>query len=173
VIFQRAPFDFPDLSTGISCFLEEESRPIGQCPWNSAWILHCYGKQALNEMKDLPIFCSGTVMGDRDGLLAYLRAMIGEIAWTAGSRGESAFGADQGNHNHLLHRARLFPLAVMRNGGPVMHLHHRKREQLAFSPQGLLLNADGRVVNVVHQWDRHPDAFADLLAEFRRSGNPR
>jgi hypothetical protein len=171
VFFQRDPFDFPGLTWGVSCFLEDDSMSIRQCSWTSDWIRYGYGKKALEEMRNLPIFCSATIMGDHEGLLAYLQAMIGEIARTAGWPGLHAFGADQGNHNYLLHRAPSFRYTAMHNGAaPVMHVNLRKRERLGFSPEGLLLNDDGSVVNVVHQWDQHRDAFAEQIEEIRKSG---
>jgi hypothetical protein len=41
--------------------------------------------------------------------------------------------------------------------GPVVHLGGLKREEVLLNATGKLVNQDGTVINVVHQYDRHKD----------------
>ncbi len=164
VIFQRDPFDTTPSGHGITMFLEERSMTIGACLANSGWVRQCYGESGLAAIADRPIFCSGAMLGDRDVMVTYLDALIGEIAHAAGRRFVSPSGFDQACHNHLLHRAPPVPFVASENGAAaVVQLAHRPADRLEFSPDGELLNDDGAVVAVVHQWDRHADAFRPML----------
>ena len=78
VIFQSNPFLYVPKSWAppryqLAVFLEHfPSKMIYRCPFTSRWISDCYGKEALNEIQYNKISCSGTVMGSRDGMLAYV-----------------------------------------------------------------------------------------------------
>jgi hypothetical protein len=164
LIFQRDPFDTVQPDHRITMFLEERSMTIGACLANSNWVRQCYGEPGLAAIADRPIFCSGTMLGDRDAMVTYLDALIREIAHAAGRRFVSPSGFDQACHNHLLYGTPPVPFVASENGaGVVMQLAHRPADRLAFSPDGELLNDDGAVVPVVHQWDRHAEAFRPML----------
>jgi hypothetical protein len=163
LIFQRPPFDTAVPSGGITAFLEERSMTIGACIANSSWVRACYGESGLAAMADRPIFCSGTILGNRDAIVIYLDALIREIARVGGRR-FVPWGFDQACHNHLLHRAPPVPFVACENGASqVMQLAHRPAARLSFSPEGELLNDAGSVVSIVHQWDRHAELFQPVL----------
>jgi hypothetical protein len=164
LIFQRDPFDTTQSSSGITMFLEEHSVTIGACLANSGWMRQCYGDAGLAAIADRPIFCSGTMLGDRDAMVIYPEALIREIVHVAGRRFVAPCGFDQACHNHLLHGLSPVPFVASENGAAaVMQLAHRRRDRLMFSSDGELLNDNGSVVPVVHQWDRHADAFQPML----------
>jgi hypothetical protein len=170
VIFQSAPFDFAAPAEGLVCFFEDASMPIGRCAVNSTWVQACYGRAELAALRQRGIFCSGATFGERAAVERYLDAMITEIARVAGWRFVSPRGFDQACHNHLLHLSPPAPFAGRENGaGPVINLSHRPAQRLAFSPEGLLLDDAGRVVPVVHQWDRHAASFQEALARLRHA----
>ena len=162
LIFQRDPFDGAP-NRGLVGFLEERSESIGSSDVNATWMRACYGEAELAALADRPIFCSGTILGERDAMVSYLRVLTSEIAAVAGRRFVSPSGFDQACHNHLLHHEAV-PFTALENGAsPVMHLSLRPAERLRFSATGELLNDDGGVVAMVHQWDRHPDRFRAII----------
>ena len=164
LIFQRDPFDTAHSGHALTMFLEERSMTIGACLANSGWMRQCYGETALAAIADRPIYCSGTMLGDRDAMVTYLEALIREIARAAGRRFVAPSGFDQACHNHLLYGGPPVPFVAADNGAAaVMQLAHRPDDRLEFSPDGELLNDDGAVVPVVHQWDRHAEAFRPML----------
>lgn len=167
VIFQGDPFAGAP-ADGIAGFHEESSWPIGRCDVNATWLRACYGPRVLKALADRPIFCSGTVLGERGALLRYLDAMTREIARVAGRRFVSPRGFDQACHNFLLHGTLPAPLTAYPNGhGAVMHLGHRATTDITFDPHGRVLGDDGRVVPIVHQWDRHAAIFGPVLDRLR------
>lgn len=151
VLFQGDPF--PMLPDGrLASFLEDSA--IGTCRHNSAWIRDAYGPARLDELAGRPISCAGTVAGDRESVLRYLDLMCRDIRNDRGSK--PSF--DQAHHNHLVY-GELADIAihVENRTGAVQTLHHQQRFE--FDRLGRLINIDGRVCPVVHQFNRHPVFF--------------
>lgn len=148
VAFQRDPFEDP--VTGLELYLEDDSVRIGSESFNARWIRNLYGAAELERLGDHPASCSGTIVGTGAAVLAYLDAMTGEIA-----RHRRPLGShDQAIHNALLHDGHLGVVTVVRNGeGRVLTLG--KMSSYETAPDGPVLNADGSVPAVLHQWDRH------------------
>jgi hypothetical protein len=151
VFFQGDPFPMlPE--RGLAAFLEDST--IGACEYNAGWIRDAYGAARLDELADLPVSCSGTVAGDRAGVLRYLEAMCRELRAHQGK----SFGGDQGHHNHLIHGELADTTTRVENRtGAVQTLHHQQRFE--FDRLGRLVNTDGRVCPVIHQFNRHPVFF--------------
>lgn len=155
VWFQADPF--PALPDGaLIAFLED--RAIGACKFNRSWVATAYGAERLAEIGARPISCSGTVAGTRDGMLRYLDFMAREIA-RAGETGLQR-GIDQGMHNHLLAGDLHDAVLVANRSGAVQTLHYQT--EFCFDRGGRLVNRDGTVCPVIHQFDRFPH-FAALL----------
>lgn len=163
VIFQDDPFDAP--VSGLEVFLEEEFLAIGKDPHNARWIQNLYGRRALERIGSMTTSCSGTTVGDRESILDYLQAMTESIVWRRRPMGSH----DQGVHNHLLRSGRLSHADVVRNGhGRVLTMgamQHFERDA-----SGRVLNADGSVPAVVHQYDRHQVLRRELLAALVPAG---
>ncbi len=150
VAFQRDPFAEP--VAGLELYLEDDSVRIGRDSFNTRWIRSLYGGDELERLRDKPVSCSGTVVGDGAAIRAYLQAMTAEIA----GRRRPLGSHDQGIHNYLLHRGRLSPATVIANGtGRVLTLGKMRSYETA--PDGAVLNSDGTVPAILHQWDRHTE----------------
>src|SRR5439155_11579603 len=64
--------------------------------------------------------------------------------------------ADQAAHNLLLHDGKLEPTKRLRNfEGPILTVGSEPRYALDENDE--LVNRDGSVIAVVHQYDRHPE----------------
>ena len=85
VIFQSNPFTYiPHIwsTPKYQLVIFQEPFPnkmIYRCPFNSNWINQCYGKAGLDKIGYNPVSCSGTVMGSRDGILAYVSTLCGYV----------------------------------------------------------------------------------------------
>lgn len=155
VLFQRDPFQRP--LQELEVFLEEPTIKIGTEPFNRKWIRNLYGASELTAIGDETASCSGTVAGRRQAVLHYLKEMIAAIGWRRRPLGSH----DQGVHNHLLRRGRLGAVTIVQNGlGRVLTMGGMSR--IHRDGAGTVLNADGSVPAVLHQYDRHP-ALADTL----------
>ena len=163
VVFQRNPFQ-AGLSAEIHVAMENPSIPIGKCRWTAPWIVSAYGEQRLEELRTQPMSCSGTTMAPVPLMLAYLRAILSEIQ---GMRSGDAY-LDQAAHNVLLHDDQIGPVRRMQNfEGPILTVGSEPDFQLNGSDE--LVNRDGSVAAVVHQYDRHRELARIVEARVRPS----
>jgi hypothetical protein len=155
VYFQRDPFSDP--VHGIEVYLEDASVSIGADDFNTRWIREVFGPSELEHLRGRPVSCSGTVVGTRDAMLAYVTEMAAEI-----HRHRRPMGArDQAVHNVLLQRDRLPSPAVIANEhGRVLTMG--KMPAYRTNADGRVENADGSIPAVLHQWDRHADLVAQI-----------
>jgi hypothetical protein len=146
VFFQRDPFDF-DVDDHVHAFLEDHRQSLGGERYHRDWLRTAYGEEALRELADKPISCSGTTIASRDRMLEYLRVMTEGLL----DLRRQTVGIDQGVHNYLLHkglvpRARLTPNGV----GAVFTVAHVPHREIDVAID------NGRLdVNVVHQYQHH------------------
>ena len=174
VFFQRNPFEF-DAGDGLLCFLEDSRKTLGNCKANSKWLTWAYGDKVVQELGAKPVSCSGTTMGSTAAIKEYLGKMVAEIARVSTERpihsrmgllriDHVLSGIDQGIHNYILNTDPPRNLRLIENEhGPVMSLHHKLPSSIQFNGQGQVINADGNVVHVLHQYDRHKALAAHLL----------
>lgn len=162
VFFQRDPFEqLP--AAGLAVGLETEAYTIGTEFWNSRWIRNSYGSKALSEIGQHPVSCAGVTFGDHAAISNYLRRMCDEIL--SASLRAVVMQADQGMHNYLLWTGCFGTYTRLPTfGSAVATLNTIEYETLPTNPKGELLNADGSVVSIVHQYDRCPKLAAQLLA---------
>ena len=158
VIFQADPFHF-EVEDCICVAMENFRLPIGSCKWTKGWLLAGFGAEALDRVRDAEMSCAGTTLAPVVEMQRYLRTLLGMI-----QRMEDASAcADQAAHNLLLHGGRLAPVKRLYNFyGPILTAGTEPEHW--FNDRGELINLDGSVINIVHQYDRHPR----LLRHFRR-----
>jgi hypothetical protein len=95
-------------------------------------------------------------------VIGYLGEMIGEIVWRRRPMGSH----DQAVHNMLLGRGRFGSPTIVPNGhGRVLTMGKMRTYEM--DPDGTLLNADGSIPAVVHQWDRHVQIAARIVPPAR------
>jgi hypothetical protein len=155
VVFQRNPFDGAN-GAELELFLEHPAKSIGQCLWTSSWVRYRYGDDALPPLAPSPVVCSGAVLGTRPAVLAYLRQVDAELPSALRATNYMA-GYDQGVVNHLAHSGRI-PAARIHpfRGARVLHLGNAPVDSIRLDEGGRVVNPEGEVVALVHQYDRHP-----------------
>lgn len=163
VVFQADPFA-QKIGTAIHVAMENPDIPIGDCQWTAPWIVAAYGEEALERLKSAPMSCSGTTMGPVSAMKRYLKAMLEQIA-----RMKSADAyLDQAAHNRLLHDGKLEPVRRLENfRGPILTVGSEPRYRL--NDRGAVVNRDGSVIAVVHQYDRHDELARMFEAKVRPS----
>lgn len=155
VIFQQSPF--VDVSnSSLELFLEPQT--FGNCTINSTWIAGIYGHQAVERLHHNHIICAGTVRGSAQGVIGLLQELLLEIDRIK-QQGQQP--VDQPILNYLVHGG-VFPDYGLNQSGEsaVATMHHHTR--MLMDRQGRLLNHDGSVTPVVHQWDRM-GAMAEVI----------
>ena len=151
VVFQRDPFDF-EFENGLCFFLEDGRQVIKDCPYNSLWLKTGYGEETLRELGNKVPACSGITIGNTADVMNYLELMVDQMLRLK----FHPSGMDQGVHNYLLYKkkidnVRLFPNRL----GPVFTMGKTTDLPTQFDTEGFLLNQDGTVAHVLHQYDRH------------------
>lgn len=155
VVFQADPFSW-ESGAPLQFFLEHRGTTIGGHPGNALWMRNAYGEAALAQLARQRVSCSGVTFGSTEGMLRYLAAMTDQIA-AATPRISGFDGYDQAVHNHLIHTNAFPDAELLENGrGPVLTMHGVPTAEFRLAPDGRLLDDAGRLVPVLHQYDRHP-----------------
>lgn len=162
VIFQRDPFALP-WKEGLHVMLEDARMRVADCEHMVRWTLGHLGRDALAAMAERPISCSGTTLGDRESMLAYLEKLTARLLPFAPGPGMAGF--DQAVHNHLLHTGGLPGARLHGNGRVVLTLGYVEGEPKT-DADGAVLAEDGRPVPMVHQYDRKPALFRQIRARW-------
>lgn len=163
VWFQRDPFDWTSPAP-LQFFLEHRAVTIGHHAGNALWVRQACGEAALERIAQERVSCSGITFGTTAGMLDYLAAMTDALT-RATPRIAGHDGYDQGVHNHLVWSGAFPQAELLENGrGPVLTLHGVPEPELTADAHGELVDDAGRVVPVLHQYDRHPKLRDALLA---------
>jgi hypothetical protein len=162
VAFQRNPFDF-EIEDAIHVAMESSKIPIGDCPWNSGWIVTGFGEAALDAVRNSEMSCAGTTLAPSPRMERYLRTILSTIQRMA----DAYECADQAAHNLLLHEGKLEPSVRMYNfRSPFLTVGTETAYRL--DPSGRLVNEDGSLIHLVHQYDRH----SELVRLFEGKARP-
>jgi hypothetical protein len=153
VIFQADPFAAPLPADLI--FAQERCR-LRDCATTGGWVKEVYGDEIAYIMRQWPISCSGTTFGTVSAMLEYLALMVHEFA-----RVDIPLfgGLDQGIHNYIIRMRPPLNAWFDPTDSLVATLHYMPEAALAVGAEGILI--EGRVVPVIHQWDRRP-----MVAEY-------
>lgn len=150
IVFQDNPFkDYPKYD--LEFFAEPEI--FKNCNHNSPWLRNVYGDDRVQKIANEYVVCCGTTMGSREGILNYLETMIEEIKRIESNGRKLSGGEDQPLHNHLVYNNVFKNFRINHSGkGLVATMHHSKT--LNFNRKGYLLNDNGELTPVIHQYDR-------------------
>jgi len=137
-------------SQGLHCYEEDRSQTIGSCPYNSEWIRLGYGDKCLQEMKDYPILCVGSISGGRVEVLSHLDRLSAEVQRL---QPRTHKPQDQSSHNWLIRYSK-GPVCWNNEDGEVYTVGYLPRETVGVQNKKII-NRAGGVPAVIHQWDRH------------------
>jgi hypothetical protein len=155
VVFQRDPFAWMENRKGVFCFEEKQGRTIGECNSNSRMVREIFGEEGWTEMRKCQISCAGVTFGTRVELLEYLERFL-DLSLDALSL-RPCSGSDQGVHNRVVHFEKLGNLALLDNEGPVFTMGCVSQEFIRVNAAGEVVNRQGDVYSVLHQYDRFPE----------------
>lgn len=161
VYFQADPFGW-NWTEGVHFFLEEPANRIGICPQHRKWLTRQFGEAYFKQHTEKVPTCSGTTYGDVTSIRQYLDAMFTAIM---GAHDLSRMpDGDQGIHNYVLFEKLVKNRTVHKNRhGPVLSMAHMMDSGWQTGADGTVLNDNGELVPVLHQYDRFPALKARLL----------
>jgi hypothetical protein len=169
VVFQRDPLE--DFEGGLLAGVE--NCAIEDQPQNCAWLERIYGAspEALNELWPKKIICSGVTLGSTTQILAYLDLMCAEFIEQLPRLAYKEY-VDQAVHIKILYgKHHNLDLRLTDNSkGAIVNLATSDLSEFDDNWSNGLRMKDGRMVSIVHQYDRHPELTRALLA--RLESNP-
>lgn len=153
VIIQSDPFVY-DSGNALCCFLE--SKLIGECSWNRMWLSDIYGIQEAEKLYYKPISCNEIIMGNYNRITEYVSLMASYIC----KPDSKPLVIDQGVHNYLLWNDMLGEVQLFKPGEGVVYTmgyvitDNHGKEIFKLNDKNQVLNNDGSVVPMIHQYDR-------------------
>jgi hypothetical protein len=164
VIFQKPVFGTP--CDELEFHLEEPT--IGESWFNRRGLELACGKRALQALSSRTISCSGTVSGRATGIFDYLAQKL-LLALSLPEAARSTWGVDQGLHNYILY-AGLTRAAISKpNFARVASLAFVKGRAVSCDAEGRVINPDGKISEIAHQWDRHRHLTKGICAVYLRN----
>jgi len=169
VIFQRNPLE--DFEGGILAGVENTA--IGDQLRNCEWLELIYSEspKTLSELWPKKVICSGVTLGATAQILAYLDLMCAEFIEQLPQLAYTEY-LDQAVHNKILYdENHNLDLRLTDNTkGSIVHLATSDLSEFDDDWSNGLLLKDGRMISIVHQYDRHDELTRVLLA--RLESNP-
>ncbi|MCA9487691.1 MAG: hypothetical protein KC516_01880 [Nanoarchaeota archaeon] len=146
IVFQNDPFEYKGYAK-INYFCE--SKKINDCKINKYVFLKVGGKEAVKKYGENLISCAGTTLGDSKEVLKYLDLQSKNM--------NKGIALDQGQHNLFFYSGK-FPNSkkFLNFQGPILTLGDLENKRIKLSSKGKIVNEDGTVINVIHQYDRNP-----------------
>jgi hypothetical protein len=109
-----------------------------------------YGNAVAENMRNCMISCAGTTFGTVSGMLRYLAAITSELT----SRPVAIEGGiDQGVHNYIVHMRPPAGTWLDTSDAIAATMHYVPADAVTMTPRGVLI--DGKLVPVLHQWQKH------------------
>jgi hypothetical protein len=162
VVFQRNPLeDFEGgLLAGVeNCTIENQLQ-------NREWLQKIYGEspEALDELWPKKVICAGVTLGTTSQVLSYLNLMCAEFIEQLPRLAYLNY-LDQAVHNKILYSGHHnLDLRLTDNSkGSIVHLATSDLSEFEDDWTDGLRMKDGRIVSIVHQYDRHPELMRILL----------
>jgi len=133
---------------------------------NRIWLDAIYARKKSEFLDGLVTSCAGTTLGSASAIKFYLDKMVGEII---GADGYLHYGEDQAMHNMILRResADFARNPVPNAEGAVLTVLSIPPQDYQLGPDDLVRDKSGRVIPVLHTYDRFPELLA---AQHRRLG---
>lgn len=162
IVFQSDPF--AALGAAPLRFHLETTPRLDGCPTNSDWLRRAFGPGVIAELGHHPVSCAGTLLGRADAVFEYLRRMTLLLLDVPPPHRFS--GVDQAVHNAILWRGLVAGAEAVPNGAEVLTVPPEGLGALARLDGARMVNADGSVSAIVHQYDRDAAAKRAVLAAY-------
>lgn len=160
LVFQSDPF--ARRTSGIEVFVEDEAHAIKQNRFHAKYLRAIAGDAVADRLGEHPCLCAGTIVGPVADMARLCRLIVTLCAIPRSGVG-GGFGIDQAALELAVH-AGLIAASVQANHGRVA--------TIGMSADGVrldgdrIVNADGSISPIVHQYDRDPELMGGVRARW-------
>ena len=162
VIFQSDPF--APISSGR--YTGDEILKVKDCPSNTIWLKAAYGEEIYSKLADKVSVCSGVSIGTLASMQDYLDAFCAETLRVMQDKCLDTLPVwDQAFHIKMLLLDGL-PFQTVPWNGFVATVAQAGSDHLRVNAEGLV-EVDGQVPAILHQYDRHPPIQEHIHAIYR------
>jgi hypothetical protein len=170
VIFQKPLFETPceELEFHLEAHTirgENRLNTIDENGLTKRWVEMTCGKQGLQALSSKSVSCVGTVTGRAIGTFDYL-AQMQLLALGLSETARSTWGVDTGLHNYVLHAGLTRAAISKANFARVATLALVPGSMLTCDAKGRVINPDGEISEIAHQWDRHRHLAKKICAVY-------
>ena len=164
VIFQADVFKFYDANKPFLGLAHEHVDLTNQC--NKDWLLRRYGKDIYESLKFNQTICAGTIWGTSRVFFEFAQHMANHINST-----DFPFFkyCDQVVCNYLIYHEKLFENIIITSNnynGRVMTIGETPNDGIKHDLEGRLLNGEGKIAAVFHQYDRKTEEVKAVLKKY-------
>jgi len=164
VIFQKPLFETPCEELEFHL----EAHTIDEDKFSRRGLEIMCGEEAFRALTSYTVSCSGTVSGRAIGIFDYL-AQIQLLALGLSDACLSAWGVDQALHNYILYTGRTRAAVSKPNFARVATLGALEGSTLSCDAKGRVINPNGQISEIAHQWDRHRHLTKAICATYLRN----
>mgnify|MGYP006988925540 CR=1 FL=1 len=143
-----------------------EEYVLSQEKTNKKWIIDAYGEDIFKEIQNNRIICLGTIFGTIDKVIEFSKLMWKQID----SKYSLEFNiVDQAVGNYLIYHDKMFKDCLIKSenkNGTIMTLGLLDRKQIYFDLDDNIVNGEGKVAAVIHQYDRIPQIVKKVIDKY-------
>ena len=166
VLFQKNIEDY-EYKADIDLYVFEEYMKLEEeKAWNEPWLLLLekqYGEKFYNSIKHNKIICCGTTIGKLKSIKNYVRKQVEHLN-KCSEKVRKRVNIDQGIHNYLIYTNKLSNIKKMSNDDSFINTVCNDPFK-KINDKNEIINKNGDVPYVVHQYDRFPIELKKKISE--------
>lgn len=175
VFFQANPFQHSSVKNeDFDLILSEETPQLTIAQdknYDAKWLKNCFGQQTLDEMGDKTIICSGVMLGNPKAF-----SVLSKLYQTKGLGCEPDQAALIYMHYKGILKQHGLKVVVQPRGSGYVNtigiIYEQGFHAIPVNKAHQVLNDDGSVSPMVHQYDRSPELFKFFDAKLTHSRGP-
>ena len=164
VFFQSDPFEYYNGNKSfLGVAIEDGILAHGL---NKKWLIHAYGEKLHKTIKHQRIICVGTIWGTVDKFMLFSDEMWKRLD---SERSLRLNIIEQAVGNYIIYHDKLFKDCLIKSenkDGPIMTIKLTKDEQIHFDLNDNVLNRNGKIAAIVHQYDRKKNIVRKVLNKY-------
>ena len=161
-IFQKDVFQFFNSNKSFLGVFLEDGLMTNKA--NRIWVLQFCNEEEFNKIENETVICAGTIIGTADKFFEFSY----ELWYTVKNRKGVQ---DQGGTNYLIYIRKLFNDCIIKNDnhGYVLTIGMSNKKNILLDNNDNILNYNGEIAAVVHQYDRKHNIVSKLKTKFNDS----